>query len=427
MSTIDWNLPKMVSEAYAPLFNTKHRYIVYKGSRGSGKSEAEATKVIYDIITKPYVNWLVLRRYANTNRQSTFTLLQKVANRMGVGNLFQFNSSLPEITYKPTGQKILFRGADKPLSITSISVETGNLCRLWVEEAYQLESEEAFDTVDESMRGIINDSNGFYQTVLTFNPWNERHWLKKRFFDKDTRVTNSLALTTTYKDNPFLDEDYVNRLLEMKERNPRRARVAVDGEWGVAEGLIYENTIVENFDIREVLKGARIVRGMDWGYGPDPTTFIEYAINVRTKDVYIFKEMYKQHMLTDEIFKWLYVNGYQQGDIRADYANGGDRMIQELKNKGIKGMKRAHKYEIMFGVTYLQDYKIHVLPSLEHTIEELNSYVYDTDKEGGWVGKAVDKNNHLMDAMRYAVEPLIMTKKSTTDRMEAFKQLGLGR
>lgn len=417
----------MVSSAYAPLFNTKHRYIVYKGSRGSGKSEAEATKVIYDIITKSYVNWLVLRRYANTNRQSTFTLLQKVANRMGVGNLFQFNSSLPEITYKPTGQKILFRGADKPLSITSISVETGNLCRLWVEEAYQLESEEAFDTVDESMRGIINDSNGFYQTVLTFNPWNERHWLKKRFFDKDTRVTNSLALTTTYKDNPFLDEDYVNRLLEMKERNPRRARVAVDGEWGVAEGLIYENTIVENFDIREVLKGARIVRGMDWGYGPNPTAFIEYAINVRTKDVYIFKEMYKQHMLTDEIFKWLYVNGYQQGDIRADYANGGDRMIQELKNKGIKGIKRAHKYEIMFGVTYLQDYKIHVLPSLEHTIEELNSYVYDTDKEGGWVGKAVDKSNHLMDAMRYAAEPLIMTKKSTTDRMEAFKQLGLGR
>ena len=102
-------------------------------------------------------------------------------------------------------------------------------------------------------------------------------------------------------------------------------------------------------------------------------------------------------------------------------------MIQELRNKGIKGIKRAHKYEIMFGVTYLQDFKIHVLPTLEHTIEELNSYVYDTDKEGGWVGKAVDKNNHLMDAMRYASEPLIMSKKSTTYRMDAFKQLGLGR
>src|SRR5699024_8944283 len=139
MTTVDWKLPDMVSNAYAPLFNSKKRYIAYKGSRGSGKSEATATKVIYDIVTKRYVNWLVLRRYANTNRQSTFTLIQKVATRMGVDNLFQFNGSLPEITYKPTGQKILFRGADKPLSITSISVETGNLCRFWVEESYQLE------------------------------------------------------------------------------------------------------------------------------------------------------------------------------------------------------------------------------------------------------------------------------------------------
>ena len=138
MSKINWKLPEMVSGAYKPLFNSKKRYIVYKGSRGSGKSEAVGIKVIYDIITKPYVNWLILRRYANTNRQSTFALLEKVANRMGVGVMFSFNASLPEITYNPTGQKILFRGADKPLSITSITVKTGNLCRLFVEEAYQL-------------------------------------------------------------------------------------------------------------------------------------------------------------------------------------------------------------------------------------------------------------------------------------------------
>ncbi|MFC6178082.1 PBSX family phage terminase large subunit [Weissella sagaensis] len=427
MTTIDWKLPEMVSGAYAPLFNSKMRYIAYKGSRGSGKSEATATKVIYDIVTKPYVNWLVLRRYANTNRQSTFTLLQKVANRMGVGNLFQFNGSLPEITYKPTGQKILFRGADKPLSITSISVETGNLCRLWVEESYQLELEEAFNTVDESMRGIINDPNGFYQTVLTFNPWNEHHWLKKRFFDEKTKVANSLSLTTTYKDNPFLDQDYVNSLLEMTKRNPRRSRVAVYGDWGIAEGLIYENTVVEQFDIKEVIKGAHVVRGMDWGFGPDPTAFIELAVNTKTKDVYIFNEMYKQHMLTNDILKWLLNNGYQRAEIRADYASGGDRMIQELRNKGIPHMTRAHKYEILFGVTYLQDFKIHVLPKCQHTIKELNAYVYDKNKQGEWISKPVDRDNHLMDSMRYAVEPLIMSRKSTTDRMEAFKQLGLGR
>lgn len=427
MTTVDWKLPEMVSSAYAPLFDSKMRYIAYKGSRGSGKSEATATKVIYDIVTKRYVNWLVLRRYANTNRQSTFTLLKKVAYRMKVGHLFQFNGSLPEITYKPTGQKILFRGADKPLSITSVSVDTGNLCRLWIEESYQLELEETFETVDESMRGIINDPDGFYQTILTFNPWSERHWLKKRFFDEDTKVDNSLSLTTTYKDNPFLDDDYINRLLEMTKRNPRRARVAVFGDWGVAEGLVYENTVVEEFKLKDVLKGAHVVHGMDWGFSTDPTAFIEAAVNTKTKDVYIFNEMYQSHMLTDNIHKWLVTNRHQRDDIRADYANGGDRIIAELRGKGIPNIKRAFKYNIMVGVTYLQGYKIHVLPKCVHTIEELNTYAFDKDKEGFWINEPIDKNNHLMDSLRYAIEPLIMPMKNTTDRMEAFKQLGLGR
>lgn len=425
MPAINWNLPEMVSKAYAPLFNSRQRYIAYKGSRGSGKSEAEATKVIYDVVTKPYVNWLVLRRYANTNRQSTFTLLQKVANRMGVGSLFQFNSSLPEITYKPTGQKILFRGADKPLSITSISVETGNLCRLWVEEAYQLESEEAFETVDESMRGVIDDPNGYYQTVLTFNPWNERHWLKKRFFDQDTRVDNSLALTTTYKDNPFLDDDYVSRLLEMKIRNPRRARVAVDGEWGVAEGLVYENFVVERFDLKNVFKDSVIVHGLDFGFTHDPTSFIEAAVNTKTKDIYVFNELYQTAMLTPHIKQWLIQNGYHNSEIFADAAE--PRLIAELRAGGIKRIRKSRKPNgsIMYGIDYIQGYKIHVLPKCVHTIEELNSYAFDKDKNGDWLNKPIDKDNHLMDALRYAMEPLIMPKVNTTDRMEAFKNLGL--
>lgn len=427
MPVINWKLPEMVSAAYAPLFNNHSRYLVYKGSRGSGKSEAQATKVIHDIVTKSYVNWLILRRYANTNRQSTFTLLQKVANRMKVGNLFQFNSSLPEITYKPTGQKILFRGADKPLSITSISVETGNLCRLWVEEAYQLESEEAFDTVDESMRGIIDDPGGFYQTVLTFNPWNERHWLKKRFFDTDTRVDNSLALTTTYKDNPFLDDDYVKRLLEMKIRNPRRARVAVDGEWGVAEGLVFENFIVEHFDLKQVLKDSIIVHGLDFGFTHDPTAFVEAAVNTKTKDIYIFNELYQTGMLTPHIFKWLVANGYQNTEIYADAAE--PRLIAELKANGIRRIKKSKKPNgsIMYGIDYIQGFRIHVLPKCIHTIEELNAYAFDKDKDGNWLNKPIDKDNHLMDALRYAMELLIMPHVKTQDRIEAFKQLGLGR
>lgn len=423
---IKWNLPKMVSEAYAPLFNSKKRYLVYKGSRGSGKSEAEATKVIFDIMVYPYVNWLILRRYANTNRQSTFTLLQKVANRMGVGSLFQFNSSLPEITYKPTGQKILFRGADKPLSITSISVTTGNLCRLWVEEAYQLESEESFNTIDESMRGIIDYPGGFYQTVLTFNPWNERHWLKARFFDEDTRSQNSLALTTTYRDNPFLDDDYLNMLMEMKVRNPRRARVAVDGEWGVAEGLVFENFVVEQFDLKKVLNGATVVHGLDFGFTHDPTAFSEAAVNMKTRDIYIFNELYKPGMLTRDIFNWLIVNGYQNTEIIADSAE--DRLIAELQAMGIRRIRRSKKGKnsIMHGIDFLQGFRIHILPKCIHAIDEFNSYAFDKDKSGQWINKPIDKDNHFIDSLRYAVEPLVIPHKNINERLDTLNKLGLG-
>ena len=427
MPVINWNLPKMVSKAYAPLFTINKRYIVYKGSRGSGKSEAAARKAILDIVTKPYVNWLILRRYANTNRQSTFTLLQKVATQLGVSGLFQFNSSLPEITYKPTGQKILFRGADKPLSITSISVETGNLCRLWVEESYQLESEEAFDVVDESMRGVIDDPNGFYQTILTFNPWNERHWLKRRFFDEDTREPNSLAFTTTYRDNPFLDDAYVSRLLEMKIRNPRRARVAVDGEWGVAEGLVFENFVVEQFDLAKVLKGSMIVHGLDFGFTHDPTAFVEAAVNTKTRDIYIFNELYQTGMLTPHIQKWLVSNGYQNTEIYADAAE--PRLIAELKANGVRRIRKSRKIKgsIMYGIEYIQGFKVHILPKCNHAIDEFNSYAFSQDKNGDWLNKPIDKDNHLIDALRYAIEPLIMPQINTADRMQAFKDLGLGR
>ncbi|TYC49617.1 PBSX family phage terminase large subunit [Weissella muntiaci] len=426
MAEINWNLPEMVSGAYAPLFTDKRKYIVYKGSRGSGKSEAVARKVIFDIVTLPYVNWLVVRRFANTNRQSTFTLLQKVATKMGVGNLFKFNSSLPEITYKPTGQKILFRGADKPLSITSISVEVGNLSRLWVEEAYQLELEESFQTIDESMRGIIDDPNGFYQIVITFNPWSERHWLKGRFFDDP--ASNTLSLTTTYKDNPFLDDEYVDSLMEMVERNPRRARVAVFGDWGIAEGLVFDNFVIEDFELDKILKEATyVVRGLDFGYSHDPTAFSEAAVNMKTKDIYVFTEMYQVGMKTQQIFNWLVEHRYQNSVISAEWASGGDRLIDELREKGINKIKRARKYEVLYGISFMQDFKIHIRSNLTHAIDEFNSYAFGKDTNGDWLPKPIDKDNHFIDSLRYALEPIMVSQRSSKDKMEAFKKLGLGR
>lgn len=150
----------------------------------------------------------------------------------------------------------MFRGLDDPMSITSITVDTGYLCWAWFEEAYQILNEDDFDKVDMSIRGLLPE--GYYkQLTITFNPWNEKHWLKHRFFD--TENPDTFVDTTTYRCNEFLgDED--RKLFEwMKKNKPKRHRVEGDGDWGIAEGAIYEDWREEEFDYRAIAK-QRVTR-----------------------------------------------------------------------------------------------------------------------------------------------------------------------
>ena len=184
-----------------------------------------------------WANLLVVRRFSNTNKQSTYTDLKWATNQLGVTHLFKFNDSLPEITYKPTGQKILFRGIDDPLKITSITVDKGILSWCWIEEAYQVETYDKFATLVESIRGSVDSPDFFKQITVTFNPWSERHWLKPTFFDEDTKLNNTFSYTTTYRVNEWLDEVDIARYEDLYRTNPRRARIVCDGEWGVVKDL----------------------------------------------------------------------------------------------------------------------------------------------------------------------------------------------
>ena len=150
---------------------TTKLYRVVKGSRGSKKSKTTALNFIYRLMQYEWANLLVVRRFSNTNKQSTYTDLKWATNPLGVTHLFKFNDSLPEITYKPTGQKILFRGIDDPLKITSITVDKGILSWCWIEEAYQVETYDKFATLVESIRGSVDSPDFFKQITITFNPW----------------------------------------------------------------------------------------------------------------------------------------------------------------------------------------------------------------------------------------------------------------
>lgn len=166
---INKNLKEIVGKGYKTFWNFKGRYRVVKGGRGSKKSCTISIDIIYKMMKMPLANTVVVRRFFNTHRDSTFAQLKWAINRLGVGHLWKCTVNPLEIVYIPTGQKILFRGFDDPQSITSITVDVGHLCFVWIEESFQIQNEEDFNKLDLSIRGKVPE--GYYkQLTLSFNP-----------------------------------------------------------------------------------------------------------------------------------------------------------------------------------------------------------------------------------------------------------------
>ena len=405
MADIQIPLSKYLGKGYNRFHHSRNFYRVVKGGRGSKKSKSTALDYIYKMLKYPWANLLVVRRFSNTNKQSTYTDLKWAANRMKVSHLFKFNESLPEITVKETGQKILFRGLDDPLKITSITVDNGLLAWLWLEEAYQVENKDKFDTLVESIRGSVDDKNFFKQITVTFNPWSERHWLKSAFFDEETRFNDVFADTTTYRDNEWLDQQDIDRYEDLWRTNPRRAAVVANGDWGVAEGLVFENYTIRDFDIMATIKRVgETTAGLDFGFTHDPTTFPRLAVDLDNKELWIYAEHYEYAMTTDDIYNMIVDTGMKNALITADSAE--QRLIAELKAKGISRITPSVKGagSINAGIDFMKQFKIYIHPSCVKTIEEFDTYIYKQDKDGKWLNEPIDANNHIIDAVRYSLE-----------------------
>lgn len=404
MAMAELKMSEVIGGGYNEFWHDRHFYRVVKGSRGSKKSMTTALNFVWRIMKYPWANLLVVRRYSNTNRDSTYTVLKWAVNRLRVSRLFKFNEGKPEITYLPTGQKILFRGLDDPLKITSITVPVGNLSWLWIEEAYEIENSDKFDTLVESIRGTYNDPNFFKQVTITFNPWNERHWLKTAFFDEKTKRKDVFSSTTTFRVNEWLDEKDKQRYLDLYRTNPRRARIVCDGEWGVAEGLVFENFEVKEFDVNLKIKEVgQTYFGMDFGFTHDPTTLLSSIYDKGKHELWVFNELYRTGLVVEDIIKEVEQRNLLGAKITADSAS--PMIIEELRRKGmrrIRPMKKA-KDSIQTGISFMQGLKIYLHPSCKHTIEEFNTYTYDQDKLGNWLNTPVDANNHAIDAIRYSL------------------------
>ena len=395
------SLQKVVGKGYAKFWNSKKRYVVVKGSRASKKSKTTALWHIVKLIEYPLANVLVVRKTERTLRDSCYSDLKWAIQRLGLDSYFNCTVSPLEITYKPTGQKILFRGMDDPLKLTSISVPQGYICFCWIEEAYEINKESDFDMLDESIRGELPPGL-FKRLTITFNPWSERHWLKKRFFDKED--DSVLALTTNYLCNEWLDESDKALFERMKVNNPRRYQVAGLGNWGIVDGLIFENWKEEQFNIDDIKTNCESIFGLDFGYTNDPTALFCGLLDKVNKKIYVFDEIYEKGLSNAAIYQRVNDKGFSKELITADCAE--PKSIDELRSLGLRRITAAKKGKdsIMNGIQFIQDYEIIIHPKCVNFLTEISNYTWDKDKFGNAINKPVDGFNHLMDAMRYAIE-----------------------
>lgn len=398
------NIAKVVGRGYKKFWNFKGRYNVIKGSRASKKSKTTALRWIYLMMKYDKSNLLVIRKTYRTLKDSCWTDLKWATRRLEVESLWSFKESPLEATYLPTGQKILFRGLDDPLKVTSITVDYGYLCWAWLEEAFEVNSEADFDTLDESIRGEL-PPNLWKQWVISFNPWNERHWLKKKFFD----VSNPdiLAQTTNYTCNEWLDEADKRLFENMKINNPRRYNVAGLGNWGITEGLVYDNVHIDyRFELTDMVN-YKTVCGMDFGYTNDPTAFFIGFLDEKNKALYIWDELYEKGLTNRMIYDRLVSMGYGKESIVCDSAE--PKSIAELRGYGLRAKAAVKgKDSISHGIQYIQGLTIYIHPRCVNFTTEIQNYTFDKDKLGNSINQPIDDFNHLMDAMRYALEKYAM-------------------
>ncbi|EFE91189.1 phage terminase, large subunit, PBSX family [Oribacterium sp. oral taxon 078 str. F0262] len=408
---MELSLQEVVGKNYVDFWNTKKRYRVCKGSRGSKKSKTTALNMIYRLYRYPESSGLCVRRYANTLRDSVFSDLKWAIHRLQLDAYFDCLVSPLQIVRRSTGQKILFRGLDESLKITSISVERGCLCFVWIEEAYEV-AEDDFNKLDMSIRGEVPEGY-FKQLTLTFNPWSATSWLKARFFDApdDTIFTK----TTTWQCNEWLDDADRHIFEMMRRQNPRRYRIEGDGEWGIAEGLIYPNHRMEDFDVGEIRaqEGVKAAFNLDFGF-TDPNAFVCELVDGQAKKIYIFDEWYQSGVTNRIIAETIKEKGYGGQRIICDCAE--PKSIAELQDEGIRAEASLKgRDSVQHGIQLIQNYEIIVHPRCTEFYKEIENYCWEKDRNGRMTDKPDHEFSHGMDSMRYGVARLLRADRFSFD------------
>ena len=390
----------------------KKRYIIMKGSAGSGKSVDTAMNYILRLMNDKGRNLVCIRKADITNRDSTYAELTGAIYKM-FGDKYEkywkIKQSPLQITFKPNGNKIIFRGVndDKQREkLKSITFQKGKLTDVWVEEATEI-TQADFEIIDDRLRGNLPEGQ-FYQIRMTFNPVNKNHWIKKNFFDIPDE--NVLTHHSTYLGNRFIDDAYKARMERRKIVDPEGYQIYGLGEWGEIGGLI-----LNNWEVREVSQNLNdyddIAIGQDFGFNHANAILL---LGIKDDNIYILDEVYVHEKETSEIIplaiqkaiptkRTMFCDSAEPDRIKMwKKAGFRARAVEKEQNsvkaqidwlKGVVGKDKAVKR------------MIYVAPHCINTIGELQQWKWKKDERTGeYLDEPVPIMDDAMAALRYGIE-----------------------
>lgn len=396
------------SAKFLPLLNDySHRWEIYKGSAGSGKSHFITQKIIIKALREKR-RVMICRRYGTTMRNSVFKLFKDVIESFKITHLTRIKESDMSITL-PNGSEIIFVGLDNEEKLLSIA----GITDVFIEEVYEV-PKEIVDQLNLRMRGKAPNQ----QIYMAFNPISAKHWLYD-FCEGATRPESSIYSQSTFRDNPFLPDEYVKALEDMYRTNPNKARVFCDGNWGAdVEGLVYKNHVLSDFDINELIKQGLEVRvGIDWGF-VDPTTVVVSLFDKPKKEIYIIGEFYKRGATLEEIKDGIIQLGISKQKMYCDGAE--PDKVDYLRRNGFNAVSaKKGAGSVKAGISFLQDMKIICHESCVNVAAELENYVYLKDKKTGqYIEDSYDHDfSHTMDAIRYSYSDLYSAARLTSAKL----------
>lgn len=382
------------------IFHHGHTHYDFSGGRGSLKSSTVSIIVPLLLVSNPGTHALVLRKVANTIRDSVYAQYIWAIGELGMAAYWEAKVSPMELIYKPTGQKIMFRGADDPMKIKSIKVPFGYIAVTHFEEKDQFAGRAEIRTILQStMRG-----GSVFWNFESYNPPISRdNWANK---DSLEERADRLCHKSTYLQAPpdWLGEQFLAEAEHLKETDERAYQHEYLGIPVGTGGNVFENLELREITDEEISHFDQIYQGVDWGWYPDPFAFIRLHYDRARETIYFIDEIYKNKLTNEESGRVIKQRGYGDAYITCDSAE--PKSTADYRALGLQA-KEAVKGpgSVDYGMKWLQRRKIVIdRRRTPNAYNEFVNYEYERNKDGDIISGYPDANNHLIDATRYALE-----------------------